>query len=62
MPLSPRQKQIIRRIRDGDTDKEIASRLRIREGTVGFHVTRILWKLRAKSRAHAVAIFFGLVR
>lgn len=62
MPLSPRQKQIIRRISHGDTDKEIASRLGISEGTINFHVRRILIKLRVKSRAHAVRFFLGFGR
>lgn len=52
--LSPRQVEIIRLIRRGCTDKEIAGELAISRGTVKTHMRIILSKLGAKSRSHAV--------
>lgn len=53
-PLSPRQGEILKLVRRGFTDKEIAGELAITRGTVKTHMRIILSKLRAKSRAHAV--------
>jgi len=57
--LSPRQEQIVKLIAKGKTDKEIADSVAIKKNTVGSHVRAILQKLRASSRAHAVAIFLS---
>lgn len=57
MTLSPRQKQIMRRIAQGDCDKEIAQLLGISICTVRFHIRIIFAKLGAKNRPHAVAIW-----
>jgi DNA-binding NarL/FixJ family response regulator len=43
-------------IRDGNRNKEIASRLAISETTVNFHIKNIVDKLRANDRTHAVTI------
>ena len=58
MKLSPRQDQVLYLISKGNADKEIAASLSISCATVAFHVGKILIKLRARSRAHAVAIYF----
>jgi DNA-binding CsgD family transcriptional regulator len=57
MPLSPRQKEICAAIAVGQTDKEIAAKLKISPATVGTHMKAILIRLGAKSRSHATAIF-----
>ena len=56
MPLSTREIEILRHVALGETSKEIASRLGIRERTVNWHLTRAYAKLGATSRAEAVAI------
>lgn len=63
MSLSPRQVEVIELIAIGCVDKEIADRLGISSDTVDSHVREIFQKLDAKTRAHAVYIFyqFGIV-
>lgn len=56
--LSLRQREILRLIANGEPDKEIARRLEIGEGTVSTYVCRILARLKARSRANAVFIWF----
>ena len=58
MKLSTRQSEILKLIAQGQTNKEISVRLRITQATVGTHVCFILLRLHAKSRAHAVWLFF----
>lgn len=58
--LSVREIEVLRLISGGNSNKEIADRLSIGEGTVKTHVTNILSKLNASDRAHAVTI--GLKR
>ena len=53
--LSDRQKQVLNLIADGLTNKEISSRLSIRESTVENHIHNIYKKLKISNRAHAVA-------
>ena len=63
-PLEPRREEILSRreleilelIGDGLFNREIAERLFLSEDTVKTHVHHVLAKLRARSRAHAVAI------
>lgn len=57
--LSPRQREIMRLICAGKTDKEIASDLGMASRSVSNQVGKILRKLYAKSRANAVWIFAG---
>jgi DNA-binding CsgD family transcriptional regulator len=57
--LTARQEEILRLISRGKTDKEIASLLRIKEGTVGSHITIIFARLRVQSRAQAIFRWFG---
>ena len=58
MKLSPRQDQVLYLISRGRADKEIAVHLSISISTVEYHVGAILKRLRARHRAHAVAIYF----
>ncbi len=54
--LTPREIEVLRLIRDGHRNKEIAHRLSIAETTVNFHTRNLMDKLRANDRTHAVAI------
>ena len=53
-PLSPREMEILSYVASGDSNKEIAARLVISEGTVKNHLSSILAKLSAKDRLQAV--------
>ena len=53
--LSPRERQVLRLIADGGTNKAIAARLSVSERTVDRHVSNILVKLGVPSRAAAIA-------
>lgn len=52
--LSAREIEILKLIAQGDSNKQIAEKLFIAEGTVKNHVTNILSKLGVKDRAQAV--------
>ena len=56
--LTARELEIVELIAEGLFNKEIAKRLTVSEETVKTHVRHLLPKLRAHSRAHAVAIAF----
>ena len=58
--LTSREIDVLRRIANGNANKEIAAQLSIAEETVKSHVTNILAKLGANDRTHAVTI--GLKR
>ncbi len=55
--LSPRQREILRLVARGFCDKEISAELGVKENTIAAHFTEIFARLKARSRAHAVAIF-----
>jgi DNA-binding NarL/FixJ family response regulator len=55
-PLTPREKEVLRLLAAGLSNKEIAARLTLSEHTAKFHVASILGKLGAASRAEAVSI------
>jgi DNA-binding NarL/FixJ family response regulator len=57
--LTPRQAEIRGLLREGLSNKSIAKRLGICEGTVKNHVSEILRTLRATNRAHVVRLSFG---
>jgi DNA-binding NarL/FixJ family response regulator len=54
--LTDRELEVLRLIRDGHRNKEIADRLDISESTVKFHVKHIVDKLGASDRTHAVTL------
>jgi DNA-binding NarL/FixJ family response regulator len=56
--LSPRESSVLRLIRDGYRNKQIAGCLGICETTVNFHIRNIVEKLQANDRTHAVTIGF----
>jgi DNA-binding NarL/FixJ family response regulator len=53
--LSAREREVLRLIADGQSNKQIARSLGIAERTVKFHVTSLFQKLDADNRAQAVA-------
>ena len=54
--LSPREREVLRYIAAGHTTKELAAALNIAGSTAEWHISNILVKLGAASRAEAVAI------
>lgn len=54
--LSTRELDVLRLIRDGCKNKEIAAQLDISETTVNFHIKNLVSKLQANDRTHAVTI------
>src|SRR5258706_8236967 len=48
--------QVLRLIRDGHRNKQIAGQLVIAESTVNFHIKNLMVKLQANDRTHAVSI------
>ena len=54
--LTPRELDVLKLIRDGHRNKEIAGRLAIAETTVNFHIKNLVDKLRANDRTHALTI------
>ena len=55
-PLSEREREVLRLLADGLSNKEIAHRLALAEGTVKNHVSTILDKLQAVNRTQAARI------
>jgi DNA-binding NarL/FixJ family response regulator len=53
LPLSPREREIVSLLGGGASNKEIADRLNLAEGTVKNHVTSILTKLDVRDRTQA---------
>ncbi len=62
--LTPREREVLLLLAEGASNTEIAAQLYLAEGTVKNHVTHILAKLGAHSRAQAVrlAVEWGLVQ
>lgn len=62
--LTPREQEVLRLISDGSTNREIAARLEISEGTIKTHVTHLLDRLNLRNRTqlaiHANSIFKGI--
>jgi len=54
--LTPRELEVLKLIRDGCKNKQVADQLSISENTVNFHIKNIVDKLGAKDRTHAVTI------
>lgn len=55
-PLSERERQVLRLLTEGLSNKEIAGRLFLAEGTVKNHVSTILDKLQAANRTQAARL------
>jgi DNA-binding NarL/FixJ family response regulator len=55
-PLSDRELDVLRLIASGNSNKSIARRLQITEGTVKSHVKSILAKMHASDRTHATTL------
>lgn len=53
--LTPRERDVLRLLADGLSDRQIADELSISPRTVGYHVTNLLSKLEVESRTAAVA-------
>ena len=54
--LTSRELEVLRLIRDGFRNKQIADQLAIAETTVNFHIKNLVGKLGANDRTHAVTI------
>src|SRR5215467_10630378 len=54
--LTSRELDVLRLIRDGHRNKQIADHLGIAETTVNFHIKNLVEKLGANERTHAVTI------
>lgn len=54
--LTSRELDVLRLIRDGFRNKQIADQLSIAETTVNFHIKNLVDKLQANDRTHAVTI------
>jgi DNA-binding NarL/FixJ family response regulator len=54
--LTNRELDVLRLIRDGFRNKQIADQLSIAETTVNFHIKNLVDKLQANDRTHAVTI------
>jgi DNA-binding NarL/FixJ family response regulator len=54
--LTTRELEVLRLIRDGYRNKQIADQLAISETTVNFHIKNLVDKLQANDRTHAVTI------
>jgi DNA-binding CsgD family transcriptional regulator len=56
--VTPRELEVLSLIADGYSTREIAERLWITDETVRTHVRRLLDRLGARTRAHAVSIAY----
>jgi DNA-binding CsgD family transcriptional regulator len=56
--VTPRELEVLALIADGHSTREIAQMLWITDETVRTHVRRLLNRLGARTRAHAVAIAY----
>ncbi len=54
--LTARELDVLRLIRDGHRNKQIADALQIAEATVNFHIRNLVDKLHANDRTHAVTL------
>lgn len=54
--LTPREREVLERMAEGLSNKEIAARLSISEHTAKFHIASIMSKLGAESRTEAVTL------
>lgn len=57
MKLSPKELDVLALVALGYSDKEIGRKLKIKYGTVRTHISRIIIKLQARNRGHAVLAY-----
>lgn len=57
MALSPKEVEVLTLTALGYSDKEIGAKLNIAYGTVRNHIDKIVLKLRAQNRTHAVLVY-----
>jgi DNA-binding CsgD family transcriptional regulator len=57
--LTPRQTSLLQLVREGFTNRQIARRMGLSEGTVRTHLNNIYARLGARSRTEAVTTVFG---
>ena len=57
--LTPRERQIVRLLSEGLSDKEIGGRLSITDGTIKVHLHKIFEKLRVSNRTALVAVYLS---
>jgi len=58
--ITPREKEVLRLVCEGLSNKEIALRLSLSEQTVKSHLSSLFKKFGVKSRAHLVSIVIGV--
>jgi DNA-binding NarL/FixJ family response regulator len=58
VPLTPREREVLRLLAEGLAADEVAKRLFISKKTVGTHIEHIFTKLRVRSRAQAIAVAY----
>jgi DNA-binding CsgD family transcriptional regulator len=56
VPLSPREREVLRLVASGARNRDIAGKLGISENTVKFHVSNLLRKAGARSRAELASL------
>ncbi|MGY4857272.1 helix-turn-helix transcriptional regulator [Cryobacterium sp. AP23] len=56
VPLSPREREVLRLVASGARNRDVARKLGISENTVKFHVSNLLRKAGARSRAELAAL------
>ena len=56
VPLSPREREVLRLVASGARNRDVAKKLGISENTVKFHVSNLLRKAGARSRAELAAL------
>jgi RNA polymerase sigma factor (sigma-70 family) len=54
--FTPRERQVLKVLQEGEPNKAIAKRLNVQESTVKVHVRRIMRKLNAKNRTQAAIL------
>jgi len=57
--LTPRERQIIRLVSEGLSNKQIARRLNVTDGTIKVHLHHIFEKLRVDNRTALAAIYLS---
>lgn len=58
--LSARERDVVRGLVSGKTDRAIGEQLCLSPGTVRYHLTKIYRKLRVSRRSEAIALLLGL--